>query len=392
MGIERMTFGKKSGVILSIAYSIILLFSWIAPLDVFANVNLPIKLKVAVLDNLLNEKLSSDNYINFYILGLKSAKLSSIEKGINIEYKTFFYDSSPLAIFKMVPQVNNWHPDLIIGPRDSYNFLLLKNEFNNILVISPYATASEVTTMPSNFYSMSRPDKYSAEAILDLVESKFPNKGVFCVIEADCKSCVDVGKIFIQKYKKIHPNESIITSNFLNEDANILDIKKLMKGYKKNQIVLLPDQSVSSGILMMRITNYLKQDNTVFIGGDGWGSWKSGAPGKFQSVKNYIGYRVVPWSLDVPDAEFNQFNEFFYRTFHFSPPDHITYIIYRTLNSVVAALEKYPAPKPDNMQQQVLYSYRLAIKNDPNWFRPNKFAIYSVNTQGEKYFGTTDNI
>lgn len=347
----------------------------------------PTTIKIAILDNLLNEKLSSDNYIDYYLSGIKAAKEYTKKQGINIQYRAFFYDRTPLAIIKMFPKVKAWHPDLIIGPRDSDNFLLLRGYFNHILVLSPYATAVDVTQMPNNFYSLTPSDFSASSAMLNLIEKYFPDKGVFSVSEIDCKSCANITKLIIQAYEKHHPGSKIISSNFIGDEAESLNINKLMKGYQRGQIILLPNRSVSSGILMMRITDFLKQKNTVFIGGDGWGSWKSGAPGRFKASGNYTGFRVIPWSLEMESKRLKQFKIFYIKQYHTLPPDHITYIIFTTILSVIEALKGDVKVSPINMKQKILHSYKEALIKDANWFRPKYYAIYKVGMQGEQYAG-----
>ncbi|HXT83501.1 MAG TPA: hypothetical protein VN704_04095, partial [Verrucomicrobiae bacterium] len=325
-------------------------------------------IRVAILDNLLNEKLSSDNYIDYYLSGIKAAKEFSRKERINIQYQTFFYDRTPLALLKLLPKVKVWHPDLIIGPRDSDNFLLLKNYFRDVLILSPYATSIDVEKMPNNFYSLTPSDVSSSRAILNIIENFFPKNDIFSITELDCKSCVDVSKIVLKMYEKNHPNVKIISTNFIGDEAEIININKLMHGYKKGEIILLPNKSVSSGILMMRITDYLKQDNTIFIGGDGWGSWKSGAPGRFKTSNNYVGFRVTPWSLDIKNKNFTQFKDFYVNRYHTLPPDHITYIIFTTILSVVAALKEYGFSSSKNMKIQILQNYKKALIKNSNWF------------------------
>jgi hypothetical protein len=319
--------------------------------------------------------------------GAKAAKEYAKQQGVNIQYQTFFYERTPLAIIKMLPKVKAWHPDVIIGPRDSDNFLLLKSYFKDILVLSPYATAIDVAQMPSNFYSVTPSDSSSSLAIANMIEQNFPRRSIFSIVEIDCKSCNDVNKLTIQAYNKYHPDTKVISKYFIGDEAESLDISKLMNGYQKGQIILLSNRSVSSGILMMRITNYLKQKNTIFIGGDNWGSWKSGAPGRFKAFEDYIGFRVVPWSLDIDDKIFNQFKTFYIIQYHQLPPDHITYIIFTTILSIVEALQEYDVDHQKNMQERILKSYQKALTKDANWFRPKVYSIYKVGMQGEQYVG-----
>src|SRR5260221_13797463 len=118
-----------------------ILLLWIIPLVVMAD---PPQIRVAILDNLQSQKFSSINYENHYLEGIELAAFSAKEKGINLQYKYFHYGKEPLDILTEIPKVKAWDPDFIIGPRASDKFLLLKNYFNNVVVLSPLATAEEV--------------------------------------------------------------------------------------------------------------------------------------------------------------------------------------------------------------------------------------------------------
>ena len=100
-------------------------------------------IKVAILDNFHSEILPSEQYGNYYLQGISIAADSALKDNhIHVVYKNFTYGTNPLGILQSLSAIKEWHPDLIIGPRSSNQFLLLKNQLNNILVISPYATAS----------------------------------------------------------------------------------------------------------------------------------------------------------------------------------------------------------------------------------------------------------
>lgn len=119
----------------------------------------PQSIKVAVLENLKFEKLSTDKYANDYMDGLLTAVDAAKKDGYAVEIQTFFYGKEPLAILKQIPEVKAWQPDIIIGPRSSSLFLMLKDQFSDVLVLSPFATATEVAALPDNFYSMTLPQR-----------------------------------------------------------------------------------------------------------------------------------------------------------------------------------------------------------------------------------------
>jgi hypothetical protein len=80
----------------------------------------------------------------------------------------------------------------VIGPRVSEHFLLLKNQFKNALVLSPYATATEVYKLPDNFYTLSVSAEYSADKTFEYMQTFKPNR-VFIFNDLECKTCADFG-------------------------------------------------------------------------------------------------------------------------------------------------------------------------------------------------------
>jgi L-lysine exporter family protein LysE/ArgO len=95
--------------------------------------------RIAILDNLKSEKLASERYVEEYLRGINLAVREAGKTKIALEPKLFLYDSKPLEILAMLPEVLAWHPDVIIGPRSSDQFMLLKDRLSNIAVISPAA-------------------------------------------------------------------------------------------------------------------------------------------------------------------------------------------------------------------------------------------------------------
>ena len=92
--------------------------------------------KVAILDNLQREKLSSEKYQKDYLEGIEAAAKETLGLGLKIEWKTFFYGKEPLAILEKVKDLKKWDHDIVIGPHSSNHFLMLRNEFKDTLVLS----------------------------------------------------------------------------------------------------------------------------------------------------------------------------------------------------------------------------------------------------------------
>lgn len=97
-----------------------------------ANVKL-IPIKFAILDNFHFQPYITNKFGERYINGIKLANFDLKDTGYVIKYKTFDYDRThPLAILKSIKEVKAWHPDIVLGPRNSNMFLLTRGAFKNM--------------------------------------------------------------------------------------------------------------------------------------------------------------------------------------------------------------------------------------------------------------------
>lgn len=339
-------------------------------------------LKLAVIDGLANIKefYASEQYKQSYLGGISIGIDEARKMGILIEPNFIFYHAKKLDIFRILPDVIKYDPDFIIGPRWSDQFLLLNGNFQKKLVISPFATADEVYEMPKNFYTLGVPNKILANYFYSFIQENFKKKP-FIIVQADCKNCVSIS----EKLNIMYGNE-VATSYFLEKSAENTSLDKLLKGYLPNTPIILLCTGYSAGIMMARIPDMLKQNNTVFIGGDDWGSWKAWDTGKVKSHYSYLGYHITPWSLDSEDKDVINFKKSFIKKYHFEP-DNIAFVTYSTVISVAKALVQYPSEE-NNSDKMILNSYQSALNNNKNWFRPNKFSIYKVTEKGEIFWKT----
>ncbi len=342
--------------------------------------------KIAILDTLISEKIATHKYVLDYHKGLHLAHAKTREKGIAIEYKVFEYSKEPMAILKVLPSVKDWHPHLIVGPRASNLFLLLKDQFKNILVISPLATANDVAKLPENFYSISPSNEIQVKALVSFSENRFSTRPIQPVVEQDCKNCVDFVDNFIQEAKTTRLKISQIEKSYMENEVETLEISKLLKGVAKDAVFLIPNRSYTSGVLMGRIANEKKQNDIVFLGGDGWGDWSSGYTGKFRSQFKYKGYRLAPWSLDVNDESVRQFHKEFRKVNGTEPTGTISYISYRT---VMTAIQPTLEAKEKNFDNEtILQNFLSTVKINRNYGRPKSFGVYELNQEGEELIQT----
>lgn len=346
--------------------------------NLFAKENSPIKL--AILDNLQSQKLSSQKYEQDYLEGLNLALERAEKKGIKFEHKNFFYNGKvDLSILEQIEKVKAWKPDIVIGPRSSNKFLVLEKHFKGVLVLSPLATASEVSKMPDNFYSISLPNEYGAIAMANLINRDFEGKTLFKIIEADYSYSVDFAKQLENNLGR-----SIPGTQYLRNDVEKIGIEKLLNGYKKGSLIVLPNSSYASGVLMGRISDFLKKRDIVFLGGDSWGSWKASYTGKVKSKFNYIGYRMSPWTLEGKSKDILVFKKDFQKKFKKEPTGTISYIAYQTLNSITDVLKN---KKGGYDREGILKSYQKTLNKNPNWYRPVEYAVFKLNQNGEEFVG-----
>lgn len=344
-------------------------------------------IKVAILENLKFEKLSTDKYANDYMDGLVTAADAAKTKGYVVEIQTFMYGKEPLAILKKVPEVKAWDPDIVVGPRSSSLFLMLKDQFSDVLVLSPFATASDVATMPDNFYSMTLPNEYFTQAVVNIVRDRFPKHAVTPIGEVDCKNCTDFITSFTNAAKAskmtVRPSTTL-----LNKNAETIPPQELLTHYQKGDVILLPNTSYTSGTLVGRISDHLKDNSIVFIGGDGWGDWSSSYVGKVKSSYSYSAYRATPWSLDATDTRAQKFRADFRKFRQSDPAGAVSLLSYSTLSAALKALEDNKgASNSPILRIRVLEAFKAARKKDKNYARPTKYAVYKVTQSGEQFDG-----
>lgn len=350
-----------------------------------------INIKLAIIDNFHFQPNFNNQFDLYYKPGIELAKIQARKMGYKVHVKYFIYGQEPLSVFEAIPRAKAWKPDVIIGPRNSNTFLLLKEAFQGILVLSPYATSDSVSSMPKNFYSLAFPDKIFSNSIENYLEENFKKIKIFGIIQADCKNCMDIADNFKKNYEKKR-KDKITYTYFSQLDEKNIDIKKLLLGYEKGSIIFIPDYAYYASILMPQITNYLKRP-VLFVGADDWGSWLNTPVGKVAADYPYKGLRFTPWSYDEKSIEMKNFMNEYQNAFHKGPEDVATYMSYNAAISFIFALHHYEnnpsIKKTFIIRKKILKSYQLALKKNPNWHRKKRYAVYSVSPDGTQYVGVT---
>jgi ABC-type branched-subunit amino acid transport system substrate-binding protein len=210
-------------------------------------------IRVAVLDNLRSEQLSSERYAVEYLRGLELGVQEAKRQGVEFSVRKFFFDKKPGDVFDKISQIETWKPDVVLGPRSSDYMLLLRKNFSNTLVVSPSATAELVASLPENFYSFAPPNSESIGHLVDFVKKTFPNRSVFQLVQIDCSNCKDFAAQFVKASSLRGVNiRNDSTATYLSSTADSFNIKEQLASYKSGDIVLLPNNSYSSGIVMGR--------------------------------------------------------------------------------------------------------------------------------------------
>ncbi len=341
-------------------------------------------IKIAILDGLKSAKIVSANYLLDYNKGLEVAALNAKLRGLTIEYKLFSYDKERLSILNQIQNVKDWQPDFIIGPRSSDEFVLLKPYFTNTLVISPIATAAVTENLPNNFYSMTLPDIYLAQAMVKFIGEildKKQRKQIYVITAVDCISCLNIGQDFTKYYTKLHPKANLINKNFFSNDVETIDIDSLVYGYKNDDLIVIPNTSYVSAILIARITNYLKMNNITFIGGDQWGSPKVSYVGKVKTIYPYNAYRIIPWSVDEKSHSMAVFKQYYWELYKQYLDNTSAYLSYKTVMTAISVLPKdYIQP---NLRSQLLDNFIIRIKANPHTFHSKIYYVNKVENSQE---------
>lgn len=347
----------------------------------------PTTLRVAILENLKIEKLSTDKYASDYLDGIKLAQEAAAKHGYKVEVQEFFYGKEPLAILEKLPEVLKWQPDLVIGPRTSSLFLLLKDHLQDVLVLSPFATASAVADLPKNFHSLTLPNSYFTQAAVNLVRENFPGRAIAPIVEIDCKNCMDFADEFEQRAAEskvvVRPR-----ATYLKKNVETVDLAPLLGHVKDSDLLLVPNTSYTSGVIIPRVADHLKRRDLVVVGGDGWGDWTSSYVGKVKSAFPYEGFRVTPWSISGRGHRVRRFIVEYELAKGAAPTGPAGLLSYATLSAAVDVLPKGGLKTgAAGVKTMLLNAFQEKVKIDPNYGRPTSYAIYKVTQNGESFVG-----
>jgi len=331
----------------------------------------------------LNVPLLSE-YEKNYLAGVEAAAQVAKAANINIVYKPFFYGAGPLDVLSEISKVQEWQPDLIIGPGASDQFLLLKNYIFNTMVLSSYASDISLTTLPKNFYSVNLPDVQVSSLLSQYIHQQYPQKNIYVITQIDSKECVDASDLFINSYHKISPATKITQNKLILDNVSSIDSKKLMTGHEQDIVVIFNFTYYGYSVLIRHIAASFPKSNLIFFSNqDDWNDKGTDRPRKNDNLL-YQSYRIGPVIFDSNDLDYKEFENAYYKLYHQEPVDSVSFMLYLTVMSVVKALIQFPPPETyQGMREKILYSYTQALKYDPTWFRLKYYAIYQLTPQGE---------
>ncbi len=335
-------------------------------------------IKIAIIDNFKYQKFVTTKYKDYYLNGLTVALNQAKSDGLQTTYKIFQYSQDPLSIFDIIPDVREWKPDVIIGPRDSNKFLILSPYIKDVLTVSPFATSLAVSKMPRNFFSITLSDSFEARAMYNFVKWKFPKKDVIVLTEADCKSCNDVSEEFIKIWRK-NKNAKPYQQHYISQQAATLKIGDAIKNNNGSKIIIIPNNAHDSAVLMARISQLSNQE-TIFIGGDGWGSWEDTEVGKLGGLVNYSAYHIVPWGLEACTKDVKKFKERYEHKFKDQPQNKLSYIVYQTGMSIISSYIQYGSSFKGTTKNKLLQGYQLAITKNKYWHTSLDYLVYKIHS------------
>lgn len=359
------------------------------PIYAFSNTIKEIKL--AIFDNPeidTSEPSLTENAKKPYEEGIETAIYVAHKKGIHVTKKEFFYGNNLLGILQQAPNVKSWRPDAIIGLHSSNSALMANSLFTDNLVLSISASDMNLPKISANFYSLGTPDRDNAKQMVDFISEQYPHKNLFLIIGADGKESVDLGNLVSALYKKKNPKQTVNQSEFLSDDASTMDISSLVKGYKSGDIIIFFAISRYNAQikLMNKIADFLVPNKLIFM--TAVDNWKNHdvMEDTNNTVNPYTALRFDTSSIDRNSKNYNYFAQNFEKIYHRQPVDNISFITYQTVMSIVTALGDFPPPKGLSTKQAILWSYKKAIKHDPDWFRFLPIVVYKAEGNKEVFF------
>lgn len=342
-------------------------------------------IRLAIFDNPQPDpsKNPDSQFINSYLAGINTAITVAASKGIYITAKEFFHANNLASIIQHASNAKAWKPDVIMGLSTSNDFLMSKAFFGDQVILSISATDPALSTLPLGFYSLGIPDTSAVNVIIKFISEHYPKSNLFITVAAESKESVDFSELLAKEYKIKFPQKNVTAKKFLTDDMNQINFSKFMSGYQNGDVIVLMSIGYDSAIdLMNKINNYLKPHKPVFVTStDNWGNDIAA-----QNMNgSYDAFRIDTLSGGNDTKNYQTFYESFKKIYHMPPKDKISFVTYQTVMSFTQAMINYPNQVKE-VKQSILDSYLLALKNNPNWYRPPYYVVYKLENKKEIYF------
>lgn len=322
-------------------------------------------LKVALVDNLKeHESVDSQSYTQAYMQGLSLAGAYLNKNGYKVIFKKFFYGKGALGITKIISSLKNWHPDIILGPRHSNQFIMLSKFIEKTLVLSTLANSSQVYSLPSNFYTLNLPAHDYAKAVNAFVKQDYLKNHVVVVIQAGCASCVDVATSLSKLGFK---------DGFFYYDKNLIinKLHKLKRGNKKVVIILLADSNNAFDFIIQTLPIF--GNKLVFIGVDSWGPAIEKEVADIQPLsKLFVSFRFMP-DFSSDSKLYGRFVKEYRQKYNKAPTYDITYLNYKAVLSIFSLIKTRGikiSPK------YIYYQFLRRVEEGRYYFRPTAYFAY----------------
>ena len=326
-----------------------------------------------------------------YLRGIQTAIQIAGKEDYQVKQKAFFYNKNLLAVFQEVPRVKRWNPDFIVGLHTSNEALMSQSMFSNLLVLSITATDKKLMHLSPNFHTLGVPDPYISKALVQYVGERFPQKNLFIMVGVESKESLDFGHAIAKAYKQHYPNHTVVIKEFLTNDLLSMSPKSLLKGYHKNDVILMfsiAGTYHSQLMLMNKLARYLAPNRPTFITTvDNWNNDTAPNSSTLTSP-SYHAYHITNLYVNSKTPLYKEFSQAYQAIYHTQPNYIISYFTYRAVMSVITALSQYPPPKNLPLKEAILWSYHQALAYHPNWFRPKTLGVYKILPPKEVFVGT----
>ena len=336
------------------------------------------EIKVAVLDSLQSQKLASEKYQKNYFTGLELANVYGKKHGVQLKTQYFEYGKGDLDVLTKADEVKKWNPDIVIGPRSSGKFLMLKDKFNDVMVVSPLATSSEVASLPKNFYSITPSNADSAVVMSSYIKKNLKNKDVISFTELDCKSCVDYTKTLAAD-KSLH----FRVQSLLSSEIESISPEKIIHVIKSGELILLSATSYAAGVLLSKIVNADPNITRTFLGTDEWGSFKASYVGKVPMQGDFVAYRLVPWSLSINTKDMLLFRDLS-KNLREVEIDEISFVSFSLGKSIIDSYIKGKSKKL-NTKEALLSGFEINRRKDSLYAKPKNYSVFRRTKNSETF-------